>query len=234
MEAWKQGLKGITVYRSGCKREGILTVEKPEEPIQLEANHDELPRGFIVKAGDNCIGLKRTLTTGCGTLHVEAFFDPFTGNLLETYLSKGSKGGCNNYMIGLSRMISLAARGGVGIDAILDQLKSCGTCPSYAVRTAIKKDTSLGSCCPVAVGKALKDMYNEIQDRLKNCVPIDYTDKQNENLTKLKEKIKEYHEKGVALVCKDELEECPECHHKTLIHSGGCVQCIDCGWSRCS
>lgn len=33
MEAWKQGLKGITIYRSGCKREGILTTDlsKPEE-----------------------------------------------------------------------------------------------------------------------------------------------------------------------------------------------------------
>ena len=30
MEAWKQGLKGVTVYRQGCNREGILTVKKPD------------------------------------------------------------------------------------------------------------------------------------------------------------------------------------------------------------
>ena len=132
LEAWENGLKGITIYRSGCKREGILTTDKPEkkeESIQLDVIHDELPRGFVV-------------TTGCGTLHCEAFFHPETGELLETYLSKGSKGGCNNFMIGLSRMISLAARGGLGIDAIIDQLNSCGVCPSYAVRTTTKKDTS--------------------------------------------------------------------------------------------
>lgn len=29
LEAWKNGLKGVTVYRSGCYREGILTIEKP-------------------------------------------------------------------------------------------------------------------------------------------------------------------------------------------------------------
>lgn len=218
MEAWKQGLKGITIYRSGCKREGILTTEKPkEEPIQLEADHSELPRGFIVKAGDDCIGLKRTLTTGCGTLHVEAFFHPQTGKLLETYLSKGSKGGCNNYMIGLSRMMSLAARGGIEIEAILDQLKSCGTCPSYAVRNATKHDTSLGSCCPVAVGNALKEMYKEIQDRLQNCIPSSNEEIKISNLEE-----------------DESLEECPECHHKTLIHSGGCVQCTSCGWSKCN
>lgn len=38
-------------------------------------------------------------------------------------------------------MISLAARGGIDIYSIIDQLKSSGTCPSYAVRTATKHDT---------------------------------------------------------------------------------------------
>lgn len=31
VEAWKYGLKGVTVYRSGCNREGILTVKKPDD-----------------------------------------------------------------------------------------------------------------------------------------------------------------------------------------------------------
>ena len=30
VEAWKHGLKGVTVYRSGCYREGILTTKKPD------------------------------------------------------------------------------------------------------------------------------------------------------------------------------------------------------------
>lgn len=30
VEAWKQGLKGVTIYRAGCNREGILTVKKPD------------------------------------------------------------------------------------------------------------------------------------------------------------------------------------------------------------
>lgn len=39
IEAWKQGLKGVTVYRSGCKREGILTTDmpKPNEIISTKA-----------------------------------------------------------------------------------------------------------------------------------------------------------------------------------------------------
>ena len=220
LEAWERGLKGVTVYRSGCKREGILTTdtpEKTEEPVQLEAAHDELPRGFVVKADDTCIGLKRTLTTGCGTLHCTAYFDSITGDLRETYLSKGSKGGCQNFMIGLSRMISLAARGGLSIDAIIDQLNSCGVCPSYAVRTATKKDTSKGACCPTAVGIALKDMHKEVLERIHNCIP-------NECESPIKS-----HE-----IIYPEYEECPECHQKGLTHIGGCNECVLCGYTKCS
>jgi ribonucleoside-diphosphate reductase alpha chain len=219
IEAWKQGLKGVTIFRNNCKRIGILTKEsKKEESKEINSDSiNELPRGFIVKADDNCIGLKRTLVTGCGTLHCEAFFHPETGELLETYLSKGSKGGCNNFMIGLSRMISLAARGGLGINAIIDQLNSCGVCPSYAVRHAVKKDTSIGSCCPVAVGNALKDMYKEVQERIQYCYESSF-----------KSVNEETHE------LTEEYTECPECHQKGLTHVGGCDQCILCGFSKCN
>lgn len=151
MEAWKSGLKGITVYRAGCAREGILTTTDSttkEPPKQAEKSTKSR-------------GLERHLTTGCGSLHVCAYFDE-NGNLRNTYLSKGSTGGCNNFMIGLSRLISLGARNGLDIHTIVDQLNSCGTCPSYAVRRATKNDTSSGSCCPVAIGKALIDMWKEV------------------------------------------------------------------------
>lgn len=94
--AWMKGLKGVTIYRDGCKRSGILSTNdnKQKENKTVDNEIVDIPRGFIIKADDNCIGKKRSLITGCGTLHCEAFFDPDTGNLLETYLSKGSSGGC--------------------------------------------------------------------------------------------------------------------------------------------
>ena len=147
IKAWELGLKGVTIYRDGCDRAGILTTDDEPAKTQNESTKN--------------IGLERHLVTGCGSLHVCAYFDE-NGNLRNTYLSKGSTGGCNNYMIGLSRMISLAARNNVGVDDIVDQLNSCGVCPSYAVRKATKGDVSPGACCPVAVGKALKDMHSEI------------------------------------------------------------------------
>lgn len=130
MLAWKKGLKGITIWRNGCERQAILS--KDEQPTKEEISPNTPTK--IRKASDDCIGRKRTLITGCGTLHLTAFFDRETGQLLETYFSKGSQGGCVLFMAGLSRMVSLAARGNISIEDIVDQLKSAGTCPSYAVR----------------------------------------------------------------------------------------------------
>ena len=178
--------------------------------------------------------------TGCGTLHVNSYWDPMTGELREIYLSKGSTGGCNHYMIGLSRMISLAARGGVGIEAILDQLKSCGVCPSYAVRSATKGDTSKGSCCPVAVGNALRDMHKEIQEIICECkegspivsnIVLAPTDKPV--LGNSREPMPMV-SGAYYTVAESALEECPSCHEKTLIHQGGCIQCNSCGYSKCN
>ena len=213
MTAWDAGLKGVTIFRDGCKRAGILTIKENVEDI-VEKPH-RLERGMIIKADDNCIGKKRTLRTGCGTLHCEAFFDPDNGQLLETYFSKGSSGGCNNFMIGLSRMISLAARGGIDVYSIVDQLKSSGTCPSYAVRTATKHDTSKGSSCPVAIGNALLEMYEEMMDDVGFS---DIEDKELEVITP-----------NIVPVSK---AKCPQCGGE-LVFEGGCNTCKNCGWSKC-
>lgn len=215
--AWKMGLKGVTIFRDGCRRAGILTTSKKNdfEEKKLPAL---LQRGMIVKADDNCVGKKRTLQTGCGTLHCEAFFDPDSGELLETYLSKGSSGGCNNYMIGLSRLISLSARGGIDIYSIVDQLLSSGTCPSYAVRRATKHDTSKGSCCPVAIGNALLEMYKEIQDELTADEKINIGSNEECKVDRPKESKTNVN--------------CPECGSQ-LIFEGGCNICKNCGWSKC-
>lgn len=37
VESWAQGLKGVTIYRSGCNREGILITQKPEDIQEVDA-----------------------------------------------------------------------------------------------------------------------------------------------------------------------------------------------------
>ncbi len=131
-------------------------------------------------------------------------------------------GNCNNFMVGLSRMISLAARGGVDIYTIVDQLKSSGTCPSYAVRRATKKDTSPGSCCPVAVGNALIDMYKEMREDLGF----------NEEYEKKETRPEREQRKKTETVSEEAIIPCPECG-EPLVFEGGCNTCKNCGYSKC-
>ena len=78
MRAWVSGLKGVTIYRAGCAREGVLVASNKEAstPVNTKTTANVAQRGDIYSASDNVIGLKRKLQTGCGSLHVQAFFDP--------------------------------------------------------------------------------------------------------------------------------------------------------------
>ncbi len=243
--AWRYGLKGVTVFRENCRRTGILTTEKPADetkdtPEKYWEVENFIPRGYIIPAGDNLIGKKRKLTTGCGSLHCSAYFDPETGDLMEVFLSRGSTGGCANSYTGLSRMISLAARGGISLDDIVDQLYSCGSCPSYAVRRAIKKDTSPGACCPIAVGKALVEMHDEMMAEMaeekqnQDCTEEDdETDSSTpvpDNPEELLKFISDKEKEAMLVMPK---HTCPECG-EPIVHEGGCDICKNCGWSKCN
>ena len=218
INAWKCGLKGITVYRAGCKREGVLVSQEDTTENKTLLKDEDLPRGFIVDCTEELVGKKRKLITGCGSLHVLAYFNPINGSLQEVYFNKGSTGGCANFMTGLSRMVSLLCRAGVDIISIKDQLDSTGVCPSYATRTATKHDTSRGSCCPMAIGNALLDMWNEMQSEVTDVT--DYMSDEHPS-----------NDDGSVLP-KPVYSKCPECG-EPLAREGGCVQCKSCGWSKC-
>ena len=214
MYAWECGLKGITVFRDGCKRLGILTTDDNEDEI----NDDELsiaslPRGVIEEVSDDLISAKRTIVNGCGKMYLHLDFDENTGQPLETFLECSSGGGCERNLTFISRLMSLALRGGVPIEAIIDQAFSVKPCKAYCDRRKKFNDTSKGNSCPQAIGYALIELNKKIQDR---C----FADDEEEVVEEIKntEPTIQY--------------ECPECG-KELAFEGGCVICHNCGWSRC-
>jgi ribonucleoside-diphosphate reductase alpha chain len=221
MYAWKQGLKGITVFRDGCKRLGILTTDNTsnDTPNDIATNDDDepsitsLPRGVIEEVSDDLISAKRTIVNGCGRMYLHLDFDENTGQPLETFLECGSGGGCERNLTFISRLMSLALRGGVPIESIIDQAFSVKPCKAYCDRRKKLNDTSKGNSCPQAIGYALVELNKKIQDR---C----FADDEEESIKEIKntESTIQY--------------KCPECG-KELIFEGGCVICHNCGWSRC-
>jgi ribonucleoside-diphosphate reductase alpha chain len=198
--AWEEGCKGLTIYRAGCKKEGVLVVDKPEE------NTIHIP--ITDTSIDNCVAYGTQLTTGCGSLWMSVYFHKKTGQLCHIFLDKGSTGGCNSFMVGLSRLISLAGKKGATVQEIVDQLKSVPACPSYTVRTAIKGDTSAGKCCPSAIGKALLELNRRYTT---DHIEMSTGELKQEEMT---------------------VNNCPECGAK-LNFTGGCNSCPECGYTKC-
>lgn len=222
MYAWECGLKGVTIYRAGCAREGILVTEETKEKKENEVHTcncvNDLPRGYIIDTSDDLIGYKRKLNTGCGSMHMEVYFDECSGEPQETFINIGSGGGCERNYQFISRLISLALRGGVAIEDIIDQANSIRPCNAYVNRTKTKHDTSKGTSCPSAIGNALKDLYAKINDR---C--FDY-ENVTEDVCEIKETNDSHQINNKVL--------CPECGSQ-LQQEGGCNICKNCGWSKC-
>lgn len=222
--AWEKGLKGLTIYRDGSEKEGILSTSDSKSKKKDGNNILEIPRGFVIKVDNNTVGKERHLNTGCGTLHFSNFFDPDSGELLEDYINKGSQGGCFSNLIAISRLISLAARAGVDAREISDQLLSVPACPSYVARTATKHDTSKGACCPNAIGYALLDMCKEMLEEIATDEELENADKTNNKTSN-----------EIPISNEEYQTRCPECGEPLNGASflAGCVECKNCGWNGC-
>lgn len=233
MYAWKQGLKGITVFRDGCKRLGILTTDNKEsnESEDIPNELDTLRRGDIINVDDDLVGYKRKIVNGCGDFSEQIFFDDFTGEPLENFIAMGDGGGCARNLEAISRLISLALRSGIPVSEVIKQLKKVHSCPAYRARKIQKGDTSIGTSCPSAIGYAIEELCNKINDRLFDGTDIDDSlifDDSDHNMM-----IESWYEDS-----KSEIEDlktkptCPECG-EPLVFEGGCNLCKACGWSKC-
>ena len=232
IEAWYQGLKGLTIFRDGCDRAAVLTTEKPKEeskPLEnlLPQMDNGLKFGDTIMPSDDLIGLKKTIKSGCGTLHLNAFFDEDTGELREVFLSKGSKGGCLAFTNAVSRLLSLLARKGATIEEIVDQLNSVVVCPSYVSARSAGKEVSPGTSCASSIAKALLEMHEKFQKYY-----MDHDIEEEEEVQPKKVQVDK--ERITKEVKGPEFATCPECGEKSLMFSGGCNSCTNCGYTKCN
>lgn len=202
MTAWEMGLKGVTVFRNGCKRTGILTTDSKKVTTCTDEN--EAPKyNYITPVSRKSIGTTHGNTyckkCACGTLYITLNRDD-DGNVVESFIHTSKGGICQANTSAVNRLVSLCMRSGVKTDEIIDQLKgiTCGAC-TKAMSNGIKLD---GISCPDILARTLIEF----------CKPTDE---------------KKLVEKPTNQEC------CPECG-EPIIHDGGCVQCTNCGWSKCS
>jgi len=219
--AWQKKLKGITVFRSGCKKFGILTTgneeqdDKTKDIVKVKEDDISIAWGTTMQGSDDVIGKLRKVRSGCGNIYVTAWFNPSTSELEQVFFPKGSEGVCNSLLVGLSRLISLSLRTGASFDSVIDQLLSVPPCTSYVKRMSTHKDCGKGSSCASIVANALTEMQKEMFDET-----IDINDIGIKSITQTSN----------LMVPMKAL--CPDCGN-ALINEGGCVNCKQCGYSKC-
>ncbi len=197
-EAWKHGLKGITIFRDGSKQ-GIIEIGEKQELFK----EPSIPRGYIHSRPQWTTGITERIDTGCGKMYLTVNRDPYTDEVIETFITTGSDGGCLIFTEAASRLTSMAIRAGVSLKDIIEQLRSTHTCPSWARARSTGKPLSSGKSCPSAIAVALEKYVNH---------------REHQELVG-----QEGRTWGI----------CPECKEPSFVPMEGCYTCLGCGYSKC-
>lgn len=210
MKCWKMGIKGCTIFRPNEIRQGIMITDKNKKKEEKDGVKYNSVKPVSRKKIGTTSGKTYCKKCACGTLYITVNSDE-SGNVVEAFVHTSKGGICQANINALTRMASLNMRSGVEIEEIVDQLKGI-TCPACAKLMA-KGEKLSGISCPDILGRTIWEFYNE-----------NSTTKPIKNVADVKEE-------AVEEVASEE-NKCPECGEK-IIRQGGCVQCLDCGWSGC-
>ena len=210
MEAWKQGLKGLTIYRDGCKRSGILSTSNSQ---QNPENNSNLKRGEWKKIAPDTKYYKRKIRIGCGKLNLFIGWSDSEKCVQELWVKRTGQGGCEmNIQASVIAMSGMLRLGG-NIFNIEKAFEGLGACNSFVSQRAKGKQLSKGTSCATAILNEIKAFLKEKEVDVNLPPEVKKEENQQPKLDNLSSK-------------------CPECG-EPLTFEGGCVICHSCGYSKC-
>lgn len=225
-EAWLQGLKGITVYRVGSEREGILTEVTPvtlEEtkvepviPRGKKLEQLELQRGEKKAIAPDTIYYKEEVKIGCGELNLFIGYSPSEKALQDFWVKRKGNGGCERNIESTVISMSLLQRVGGSFEMLEESFKGIGSCNSFVHARSKGAKLSKGSNCGQAI-------FNTLYDFVKRMAMQNVETDENRHV------LKHAFVESVPAVFGN---PCPSCG-KPLHRQGGCYTCDECGYNRC-
>lgn len=225
-EAWLQGLKGITVYRVGSEREGILTEVTPVttseetkvEPVIIPRGKKleqlELQRGEKKAIAPDTIYYKEEVKIGCGELNLFIGYSPSEKALQDFWVKRKGNGGCERNIESTVISMSLLQRVGGSFEMLEESFKGIGSCNSFVHARSKGAKLSKGSNCGQAIFNTLYDFVKRME--------------KNEGRYVLKQNFAEGDPNLPVVVS----NPCPSCG-KPLHRQGGCYTCDECGYNKC-
>ena len=205
MMAYKEGCKGITVYRDRSKDTQVLTfgTSGPGEKTARERGPRRRP--------EETRGYTRRVSTGCGHIYVTVNADE--QGICEVFSTLGMSGGCASAQLqAISRLTSLALRSGVNISSIVKNLRGI-RCPSLAWENG-----HAVLSCPDALGLVLANNNGESKGEVQNGKEVAVVAGGDGG--------------GGGGTVSSPSGQCPECGN-TLIYQEGCHICMVCGYTKC-
>lgn len=155
MYGWELGLKGLTIYRDGCKREGILTTEDTKK--NDSSNWLPIPNDTTY--------IKKKIHTGCGKLILFVGYSKSENKITDVYVKRSAEGGCVHNIDAVVICMSGMLRLGGNLDNIEKAFRGCGTCNSFTTARLKGKKLSKGRSCPTAILNAIKEAQDEINNK---------------------------------------------------------------------
>jgi len=201
--AYKEGCKGVTIYRYGSREQQVLSISstcgKAEASEELEKWQMRAPRPRPAIT----TGRTERITTGCGKMYVTINEDEY--GLCEVFAAMGKAGGCAaSQLEAIGRLTSLALRTGVDPRSIVEHLRGI-RCHSPAWGNG----GSILSCAD-AMGIAIE---HHLAARQRGGEATDAISHPSDPLDLL-------------------MGACPDCGG-AIEHEGGCIVCRLCGFSKC-
>jgi len=212
LKAWEMNLKGITIYRDGCKYFQPMTTSNSKKKKGSEEENRNNRKWLRPKALQGEIFKTKT---GSGTLYTSVGLDE--NNLpIEIFINISKHGSdVSAFSEALGRVISIALQSGVGVEKIADTI------------TGITGDSSawdngkLIKSIPDAVGRILKEYAEKLKESLSEV-----------NLFEAKSETSDNSEEEE----KSEIPgatKCPNCGDKAYVKTEDCSSCLSCGYSKC-
>lgn len=222
--AYREGCKGVTIYRDGSREEQVLNIGKVNREGAQQSAADQITgRNGAAVPGFGSIeprprpdvtrGFTEKMKIGCGSLYVTTNYDE--NGICEVFTSTGKAGGCPSQSEATARLVSVALRSGISINEVYDQLKGI-RCPS-----TIRQQGMSCTSCPDAIAKVIMKVSKLIEEQPKEKGTVEIP----------AEKVAPAQMPAVPATA-GEIHSCPECG-SVVEHEGGCVICRNCGFSKC-
>lgn len=232
--AYELNCKGLTVYRDGSRDQQVLSVGTGQ--------HDKKPAtsGITPRPRPEItVGVTEKIKIGCGNLYVSVNADE--QGICEIFTNTGRAGGCSSQSEATARLISIALRSGLSVEAIIEQIRGI-RCPACVRREGVNVTS-----CPDAIARVIKKYMDVGKNSNANIQSENSKSEQNnpelskaiQSFTSLAEEsyasvknipVNGLTKKVVSGVAVD--QACPECG-APINHESGCVVCIHCGYSKC-